>query len=595
MPFFTLGSLETVDLSNNKLSKIGSDLFVFDYQPSRLQKVSLAFNRIQDIASDAFKDLTLLTELDLSNNYIKTLTTEPFANLTNLEKLRLDYNNIIDLNGAVNDLQNLKHLYLRGNRIENIDEASLKIINHLETFDVSWNYIEEVKPMMLSRHWQHMGGHSICKINLSDNKITSVPNATSKVISTRFARHLPRSPPIKILTELDLSMNEISNIEYNAFQSLVKLDSLDLSSNKIVYFIVNGNDIAYVRFLNLSNNQISNLYYESFSRMNNLQNLDMSHNRFDNIPEDTFHNNNNLKLVNMTFNALERLDDLHIDMFHHQGGILDLSNNNLTQLKINPGQGKRLAHLILHSNKITDPSLIDLRYQSDLKYLDMSRNMIRELDSKSLRLPVVLSYLDLHCNIIEYIAPSTFSKISHLKTLHLSHNKLKYLEYGMFSGLSSLLSLDLSFNMLGVVDSKMLMDLKSLAVLSLQYNHMHVLKDESWYGHRYDLRVYLEGNNFTCEWLGSALKNYNNGYTKMHPAVQSSTTYDHSLDGIPCVPGESEALIEYPSQITDERLLITSQKILEAVREQTSLLKNALYLNNWRPMHEEGQKIKVIV
>lgn len=594
-PFFNLGHLETLDLSHNKLTKIDK-LFHFEYQSNKLRKLSLAFNGIEDIPGDAFGELTFLTELDLTNNRITDLTVEPFSNLTNLEILRLDNNNIKNLNGAVNNLQNLKHLYLRGNKIENIDVESLKIIIHLETFDVSWNQLEQIKPIMFSRHWKHLSGHSICKIILSDNLITSVPNAPSREITTRYVRHLGSrggAAAVNVFTELDLSKNQISNIEYNAFQSLVKLTSLDLSKNKIIDFVVNADDIAYVTYLNLSGNYISTLYFESFKHMNSLQNLDLSYNRFEYIPDQTFHNNYKLKHVNMTFNAIQKLDNLHIDKFHPDGGILDLSNNGLTQLRIPVGEGRRLTMLSLHSNNITDPSLVDLVYQTDLKTLDMSRNRISELDENSLRLPVVLSSLDLSCNRIQKIGPSSFLRIGHLKYLRLAHNQLQSIEYGAFRGLSSLLNLDLSFNSLVMVDSKMFMDLKSLATLFLRHNGMNVIRDESWYGHKFNLKVYLDGNNLTCEWLGAALKNFNYGYSKMRPTVLEGTLSGHSLDGIPCIPGEGElaSLQIQPSGLTDERLLLTSQKILEAVREQTYYLKKYI----WRSLQEDTEKAKAFV
>lgn len=588
-PFLYLVKLETLDLSHNKLTKIDK-LFHFEYQPNKLRTLTLAYNEIEVIPADAFEELTFLTELDLTNNRLTDLTAEPFSNMTSLEILRLNNNHIKDLNGAVNNLQNLKHLYLRGNAIENIDTESLKIIIHLETFDVSFNQLEKIKPIMFSRHWKHLGSHSICKIILSDNLITSVPNATSREITTRYARHASRGR-VDVLTELDLSNNDIKDIEYNAFQSLIKLTSLDLSKNKIVNFVVNADDLAYVRYLNLSSNSIYTLYFKSFSHMNSLQNLDLSHNRLDHIPVKTFDNNFNLKHVNMTFNAIERLDNLYIDMFHPEGGILDLSNNALTQLRIPAGEGRRLRVLALHSNNITDPSLVDLCYHNDLKLVDMSRNKIQELDENSLRLPVVLNHLDLSCNRIHKIGPSTFLRLGHLKTLYLAHNQLKSIEYGAFRGLSALLNLDFSFNSLGMVDSKLFMDLKSLAMLSLTNNGMYILKDEAWYGHKFILKVYLEGNNFTCEWLGVALKNFNYGYSKMRPTVQEGTISGHSLDGIPCVPGESmsESLRESDgSELTDERLLLTTQKILEAVREQTYYLKKFI----WRTLQDDAEKAK---
>ncbi|KAJ0173946.1 hypothetical protein K1T71_010092 [Dendrolimus kikuchii] len=571
-PFYYLTSLENLDLSFNKLADIDG-LFQFEYHPNKLSKLSLSHNVIEEVPGDAFNESTSLTSLDLSYNLITSLTEEPFQNLTNLEILRLNNNRIKDLNGAVNNLQNLKHLYLRGNQIQNIDVESLKIIIHLETFDVSWNQLEQIKPMMFSRHWKHLGRHSVCKIILSENHIASVPNGTAKEISARYARHLTRIG-VDVLTELDLSNNEITDVEYDAFQALVKLISLNLAKNKIINFYVNPDDLAYVKHLNLSGNYITHLYFSSFSSMNNLINLDISHNKLDYIPNHTFTNNNNLKYVNMTHNDLKKVNSLNINMFHPTGGMLDLSHNDLTQIKIPYGEGLRLFELKLHSNDISDLALVDLIHENELSFLDLSNNKISLLHGSSLRLPVNLVYLDLSCNIISKISPSAFYRLGHLRTLKLSHNKLHTIEYGAFRGLIALYNLDISFNNIDYLDAKTLMDLKSLKVLTLKNNGMNYLKYEAWYSHGNDLKVIIDHNNFTCDWLAEALANYNNGFSKMRPTVLEPTVLGHSIEGIPCQP--SEVGEQRLSELADDRLLITVQKILEAVKEQTTYLRKFL-------------------
>ncbi|KAJ8717450.1 hypothetical protein PYW08_005849 [Mythimna loreyi] len=589
-PFYYLARLETLDLSYNSLTDI-AELFQFQIHPNKLRKLSLANNAIKDIPSEAFDELSSLAELDLSYNIISDLSEEPFYNLTKLEILRLNNNRIKDLNGAVNSLQNLKHLYLRGNQIQNIDEESLNIIQHLETFDVSWNELEKIKPIMFSRHWDHFTNHSICKIILTGNHIINVPNATSQEISSRFARTMNKHN-VNILTELDLSSNSITNIEYSAFQSLIQLISLNLSKNKVIDFVVNANDLADLKFLNLSGNYITQLYYESFSAMTKLQNLDLSYNRLEFIPDMTFNNNNNLKLVNMTYNEIEKLDSIHITMFHPEGGVLDLSNNGLSKINIPYGEGLRLVTLFLHSNNISDPSLVDLSHQTDLRTVDMSDNLIWELDDSSLRLPgSSLVYLDLTCNKIHWIGPATFKRLPHLKTLRLGHNLLTKLEYGSFEGLHDLLNLDLSYNRIVFLDSKLLMDLKFLRVLSVRSNDMTVLDMTSWYSHKFDLTVNIDNNNLTCEWLQKALNDFNNGYTRVRPTVLLGGKGKNTVEGIPCLPSESESLIDRSQYIlADERLLVTSQKILEAVREQNYYFRNFIL----RVMQKEEDKARKV-
>lgn len=575
-PFEHLNRLEYLDLSHNSLSSV-ENLFQFETEENRMKKLSLAFNLIEEIPGDTFVDLTSLVELDLSHNYISDLSEEPFSNLTSLEVLRLNNNLIKVLNGAVNNLISLKHLFLKGNQIQNIDESSLQIIYHLETFDISGNLLEKLKPIVFRRHWHHFGG--VCKIILSENQITSVPNGTSKDLMQRYTRDLKNK--VDVLTELDLSKNAISNIEYDAFQSVIQMVSLDLSCNKLIDFVVNADDLTSIKYLNLSTNYIMNLYFESFSSMANLQNLDLSHNKLDYLPDETFTNNYNLKYVNMTFNEIKELENLRIKMFHPEGGVLDLSNNGLSRLSIPFGEGLRLTMLILHSNKITDAASVNLIYQNELKTLDMNSNWIEKLNDSSLRLPLSLTSLDLSSNNIKEIGPSTFHRVTHLKSLYLRNNKLKSIEYGAFQGLTALSNLDLSYNEIGHLDSKVLMDLKSLSVLSLRHNGLNVLDEKGWIGHKYDLRVYLDGNHLTCDWLGSALRNFNNGYSKLRPASHFHTTSKHSLEGIPCVQKDKEigelVKLDPAYVMADERLLITNQRILQAVKEETYYLR--LFMN----------------
>lgn len=586
-PFRHLNKLEDLSLSRNHLSDI-EELFQFDSYPNNVRSLSLSHNRIKKISGDTFYELTNLRELDLSYNLITELYEEPFSNLTNLMTLKLNHNQIKNLNGAMNNLLNLEHLYLAHNQIRNIEEESIKIIYHLETLDISKNELANLETILFARHFTHFGDHSICKIILSENHITYVPNAT--IVTDFKARPTRNSFRLNKLndfsTQLDLSLNSITHVEFNAFQSIVQLTSLDISCNKLITFDINANDLQFVKYLNLSNNYLQTLYYNSFASMVNLQNLDLSHNKMDFVPDQSLINNYQLKLINMTYNDILEIRRLRIT-FNRDGGVLDLSNNGISNLNIPPGDAYGLTILILRSNNITEPFMIQLNQQPTLVQLDMSRNLIQELDKASLQLPVTLGVLDLSHNLIQKIGPSSFHRVSHLKTLRLSHNRVTYVGYGAFEGLSSLVNLDLAYNSIGELDSKMLLDLKMLSVLSLRNNDLFYIDHSSWFTHKQDLRVYLDGNRFSCEWLALALSDYNNGYSKMRPTVLDANITGHSIEGIPCEQ-EVENIVR-PNKnymIADERLLVTNQKILEAVQEQTSFLRK----NLWRFILQNAER-----
>ncbi|XP_039759250.1 insulin-like growth factor-binding protein complex acid labile subunit [Pararge aegeria] len=570
-PFQNLVSVENIDLSYNRISNI-EDLFQFETRPFKMHSISLAHNSIVEIPGYAFEELSSLVELDLSYNYIRELREEPFSNLTNLQVLRLNNNKIKDLNGALHNLLNLRHLYLRSNEIQKFDMGTINTINHLETFDLSKNLIETIDPTLFPRHWKHLSNNSICRIMLSDNHIAHIPNASIEVFE-RFRRN--SNKPIYVFTKLDLSNNSITNIEYNAF-SLMQIISIDLSNNRLTDFIVNADDLIYVRYLNLSSNYLNRLYYESFSSMHNLQNFDLSHNYMEYFPDQSLSNTHSLKYVNITYNDILELHSLRIT-FHPEGGYLDLSNNGLSSLIIPENEAIGLKELALNSNNISDAYLIRLTDQHNLTRLDMSNNFIVELDESSLQLPEKLDYLDISFNDIYRIAPSAFIRLNNLQTLRLSHNQLKVIDHGVFRGLSILMNLDLSFNEIGQLDSKVFMDLKMLSLLSLRNNGLNILDNDGWLSRKQDLTLYLDDNNLSCTWLAKALTDFNRGYSRMHPSVLKPVLTGNSIQGIPCK--QEVQNLEYPSAkyMTDERLLIINQNILEAVQEQTSLLRKFMW------------------
>ncbi|CAG9795517.1 unnamed protein product [Diatraea saccharalis] len=571
-PFSHLFRLEHIDLSHNNLSNI-AQIFQLEKYLNRMRTILLAYNVIDEIPNNAFKGLSSLEELDLSYNQISILTNASFLTLNRLKILKLNNNRITNLNGAVDKLNNLKHLYLKGNQIQNINTNTLNVINDLETFDISSNQLEDLQAVVFVRHWRHLSTNSICKILLSNNQITKVPNVTTIEFYDRYIRSFigQKSNVIDVTTELDLSKNAISEIGYDAFRPLVRLVSLNLSCNKIIDFIVNPKYMTHIKYLNLNNNYILHLYMDSFRYMANLENLDLSHNYLESIPVKPLKSNSHLKYFNLTNNKIEMVESLRIKMFHPDGGVLDLSNNSISKLYIPHGEGLRLTILILRFNKISNPSSIFLRYQNDLEKLDMSNNFIAKLEEHSLYLPITLSSLDLSNNLIVSISAGSFNIIERLKTLRLGCNKLQNIEYGAFQGLKDLSNLDLSYNNITYLDSKVMIDLKSLKVLSLKYNGLYMLDYKGWLGHQYKLTVYLEGNRFSCDWLATALNDYDNGYSMMKPRSAEESLNGTSIGGVPCVKGEIENMARMTSVSTDERLLVIVQRILRAVEEQNSL------------------------
>lgn len=573
-PFFHLENLEYLDLSYNRLVEI-YDLFVFVTIPNNLTFLSLAHNAIKTLSKDAFGDLTSLKELDLSYNFIADLSEDQFNNLTMLETLNLENNTLTSLNKALNNLDSLMHLFLRGNKLHNIDDKSVSLIQQLKTFDISGNYLNRLESMLLLRHWESIDG--VCKMKLSENRITTLHNGTKRIF-LRYTRNLTENN-INVMTELNLSRNSISNVGYNAFIYILRIVTLDMSHNQLTNFVVNYQHLAHVRKLNLSNNRITFSLPLTFYSMPRLETLDISNNQLHYSSHFPFLHTYNLVYLNMANNKLDRgLNQKIMMKSQSENNVLDLSNTGLSELNLPGEEWSHISILILNSNKICDVSSINLSYYNKgLKRLELRKNKIEQLNATSLRLPMNLTSLDLSENKIKEIGPSTFHYARYLKNLNLANNQLRTIQYGSFQGLNALSSLDLSNNMITNLDSQLFMDLRSLDELYLRSNGLVDLHYKGWLGHPFPLKVYLEGNKLSCSWLGKALTDYNNGFSKMKPTVEKMLP-GPSIEGVPCIPPSTELedlteAISTTHVMVDDRLLVINQKILKTLMEHTYYLR----------------------
>lgn len=112
------------------------------------------------------------------------------------------------------------------------------------------------------------------------------------------------------LKVLNLSMNEVSEIEKETFGDLIELEILDLSRN-----IINAIDV------------------NAFSGLNELEHLDLSANNISVIIDGTFDTLLNLKVLNLSFN---RITDLRHELFTVINVIEEFYINNNKLVVINP-------------------------------------------------------------------------------------------------------------------------------------------------------------------------------------------------------------------------------------------------------------------
>jgi Leucine-rich repeat (LRR) protein len=124
-------SLESIDLSFNRLSSIEADTF---RNLNSIKYLNLASNKLSSINSFAFEKTRYLIDLNLNNNLITENSMEflLFASLTNLKYLRMDNNRLASLSHhLLFNLYSLEYLSLKENNLLSFEILKLSKNNLL--------------------------------------------------------------------------------------------------------------------------------------------------------------------------------------------------------------------------------------------------------------------------------------------------------------------------------------------------------------------------------------------------------------------------------------------------------------------------------
>jgi Leucine-rich repeat (LRR) protein len=246
------------------------------------------------------------------------------------------------------------------------------------------------------------------------------------------------------LQSLNMSSNNIMDIETYTFQGLNHLQELDLSTNNIssmdeVVFGTNPN----LTFLVLGNNQLTEINVTTFRELILLQRLDLSNNKIASIQQDMFDNNTHLQWLSLADNRLTKVDP---STFHKQRNLsyLDLSGNGIRQIEKGTfRENTKLESLLLAHNSISELDSWAFHAENEISHLNVSGNKIDKLEN--------LTFCNLEClsiskNLLRRLHPRSFSNCKELRTLSLSGNFISEISEEAFYGLEKLEYLDLSDN-----------------------------------------------------------------------------------------------------------------------------------------------------
>jgi gliding motility-associated-like protein len=221
----TLSKLKTCNLSTNLLDgKVSTSIY---YAPS-LTTLILSHNKFQDALPTGLNLPSVLSYLDLSHNLFQTEPLEDIINPTlslelvysfnsfkNLSYLDLSFNNLkrfekIDFYS----LQNLGVIKLNNNQLEGQLSNRIATISSLGLFNISTNKFRGTLPSQIGN------------MTSIQTFIASKNNFEGKIPNSFFMES-------SSLRTLDLSENKFTEI--NKIDSLTKLQSLNVSNNRLTF------------------------------------------------------------------------------------------------------------------------------------------------------------------------------------------------------------------------------------------------------------------------------------------------------------------------------------------------------------------------
>ncbi|KAJ4827589.1 hypothetical protein Tsubulata_036312 [Turnera subulata] len=279
---------------------------------SKLQTLDLSNNKITALSSDLWS-LGSLKTLNLSTNQISGPLPSNIGNFGQLETFDLSSNSFSgEIPAAISSLVSLRVLKLDRNAFEGSIPQGIQNCQSLSFIDLSWNRLNGSLPDGIGSALP-----KLTTLNLAENRITGRDTDFSGMNS---------------ITSLNISGNLFQGSVMGVFQEV--LGVIDLSRNQFQGHISqvqfnSSYNWSHLVYLDLSENQLSGDIFHNLSQAQNLKHLNLAFNRFsrqefpqiDMLQDLEYLNLSKTSLTGHIPRGITELSNLHT---------LDLSDNHLT-------------------------------------------------------------------------------------------------------------------------------------------------------------------------------------------------------------------------------------------------------------------------
>jgi Leucine-rich repeat (LRR) protein len=282
---FEFSKIKYLSLKYNQIKSIESEAL---RHLTKLVYVELSFNDIETIKANIFKDNRKLEIVFLNNNKIKMLNTNLFHGLKNLAVLNLKENECVNKLNAFG-FQNFKsELSTCYANCESEEECKFKSAEELEdqkdiqTIFCNYNRIK----------WKNKRSCLFNNTELRANLVYEISNIDDKANKIRVV-YFQSSPFVEAIPKEIVEV--FPNLDSMAFQK----SSIPILRSKFF-----TNIFKKVEEIRLKENGIQQIEDEVFFELENLRKIDLSLNKIKSINKELFFHNPNLKLINLHGNRI---------------------------------------------------------------------------------------------------------------------------------------------------------------------------------------------------------------------------------------------------------------------------------------------------
>ncbi|CAG5109076.1 Similar to Igfals: Insulin-like growth factor-binding protein complex acid labile subunit (Mus musculus) [Cotesia congregata] len=321
----------------------------------------------------------------------------------------------------------------------------------LTTLNISGNNIVDLSDVII-------GNKSELRVlDLSSNRLSELPSEAFRTLTG--------------LVRLSLRDNEIERVDERAFVGLTALEYLDISDNRLV--LLPDDTLTHLasslQTLNLSGNQLKILGGRWFETLGRLRELDVSRNGLTKAASGVLEPLPGLSVLRLAENPLMERD---VSLLLGTGRLETVDASRTGLVRVPAALTRSVRALRLAGNKLTCIRDGDFDGYPLLKMLDLSDNLLYDIEEDSLGRLETLERLDLSGNKLEIVPRSLPTSLT---VLNLRGNAIKTLTSEDLQGIDNLQCLFINDNEIVTIDEGALSQLLFLTKLDISNNPIRQL------------------------------------------------------------------------------------------------------------------------